>query len=220
MRHIKTCSALLLTMLTLAAPVAAQTARAASSGKPGGVLKARAARGSPQGFAIHETATIGHVAGHAVLQNLVIFDPLKPRETHGHHRRRSWPSAGRGRTTIATWSSSCASDVKWHDGQPFTSKDVKYTFDMVREAPDAPAKLRLNPRKEWYANVEADRGARARHGRVPAEAAPALAAPHAGLRATRPIYPPTCRWPSMRTGCVGTGPFKLKEWRGASSSSS
>ena len=45
--------------------------------------------------------------------------------------------------------------VKWHDGQPFTSKDVKFTFDMVREAPDAQTKLRLNPRKDWYANIEA-----------------------------------------------------------------
>src|SRR5207237_8901767 len=45
--------------------------------------------------------------------------------------------------------------VKWHDGQPFTSKDVKFTFDMLREAADAPAKLRINPRKDWYANVEA-----------------------------------------------------------------
>ena len=53
-------------------------------------------------------------------------------------------------------------DVKWHDGKPFTSKDVKFTFDMVREAPDAPAKLRINPRKDWYANVEAHRGARSR----------------------------------------------------------
>ena len=45
--------------------------------------------------------------------------------------------------------------MKWHDGQPFTAKDVKYTFDVVREAADAPARLRLSPRKEWYANVEA-----------------------------------------------------------------
>ena len=46
-------------------------------------------------------------------------------------------------------------NVKWHDGKPFTSKDVKYTFDVVREAPDAPAKFRLSPRKDWYANVDA-----------------------------------------------------------------
>src|SRR4029453_1296505 len=44
--------------------------------------------------------------------------------------------------------------VRWHDGQPFTSKDVKYTFDVVREAKDASAKLRLTPRKEWYANID------------------------------------------------------------------
>ena len=32
-------------------------------------------------------------------------------------------------------------DVKWHDGKPFTAKDVKFTFDMVREAPNAEGKL-------------------------------------------------------------------------------
>jgi len=37
--------------------------------------------------------------------------------------------------------------------KPFTGRDVKATFDMLRETPDAPAKLRLNPRKEWYANA-------------------------------------------------------------------
>ena len=46
-------------------------------------------------------------------------------------------------------------DVRWHDGKPFSSKDVKYTFDLLRETPDAPAKLRLNARREWYANVDA-----------------------------------------------------------------
>src|SRR5207249_11868704 len=45
--------------------------------------------------------------------------------------------------------------VNWHDGQPFTSRDVKVTSDMLRETADAPAKLRINPRKDWYANVEA-----------------------------------------------------------------
>jgi len=28
-------------------------------------------------------------------------------------------------------------NVKWHDGRPFTSRDVKFTFDMLCEAPDA-----------------------------------------------------------------------------------
>jgi hypothetical protein len=57
MRHVKTCSALLLTLLTLAATAAAQTARAASAGKPGGVLEPVLQEDLPQGFAIHESAT-------------------------------------------------------------------------------------------------------------------------------------------------------------------
>jgi peptide/nickel transport system substrate-binding protein len=24
-------------------------------------------------------------------------------------------------------------DVRWHDGQPFSAEDVKYTFDLVQE---------------------------------------------------------------------------------------
>ena len=48
-------------------------------------------------------------------------------------------------------------DVKWHDGKPFTSKDVKFTFDMLREAPEAQAKLRINPRKDWYATSRPSR---------------------------------------------------------------
>jgi len=27
--------------------------------------------------------------------------------------------------------------VRWHDGKQFSSKDVKYTFDLVRETPEA-----------------------------------------------------------------------------------
>ena len=81
MRHVQTCSALLLTMLTLAAPAAAQTARAASSGKPGGVLKPVLREDLPQGFAIHESAT-NSVTWPAMpcYSNLVIFDQQKQLE--------------------------------------------------------------------------------------------------------------------------------------------
>ncbi len=33
-------------------------------------------------------------------------------------------------------------NVTWHDGHPFTARDVKFSFDVVREAADAPAKRR------------------------------------------------------------------------------
>src|SRR5262249_54835315 len=102
--------------------------------------------------------------------------------------------------------------VKWHDGQPFTSKDVKYTFDMVREAPDAAGKLRINPRKDWYANVEHIEAAYSHTGAF------GLKRPRPSLimllaSGYSPVYPAHVPPAEFRTKCVGTGPFKLKEWR-------
>ena len=42
--------------------------------------------------------------------------------------------------------------VKWHDGKPFTAADVKCTWDMLTGK--SQEKLRLNPRKAWYRNLE------------------------------------------------------------------
>ena len=42
--------------------------------------------------------------------------------------------------------------VKWHDGKPFTAADVKCTLDLLQGK--ATEKLRLNPRKAWYRNVD------------------------------------------------------------------
>ena len=96
--------------------------------------------------------------------NLVIFDPLKRQESVDTvigelAEKWSWQDNYRNLVFFLR------KDVKWHDGKPFTSKDVKYTFDMVREAPDAAGKLRINPRKDWYANVENVEAPDAVHGR-------------------------------------------------------
>ena len=42
--------------------------------------------------------------------------------------------------------------VTWHDGRPFTAKDVQCTFDMLTGK--SSEKLRVNPRKAWYANLD------------------------------------------------------------------
>ena len=42
--------------------------------------------------------------------------------------------------------------VKWHDGKPFTATDVKCTWDLLQGK--ATEKLRVNPRKSWYNNLE------------------------------------------------------------------
>jgi ABC-type transport system substrate-binding protein len=41
--------------------------------------------------------------------------------------------------------------VAWHDGKPFTAKDVQCTFDMLTGK--SSDKLRVNPRKSWYRNL-------------------------------------------------------------------
>ena len=84
---------------------------------------------------------------------------------------------------------------------------------MVREASDATQKLRINPRKEWYDNVEAIEAAGAAHRRVPAQAPADLAPRSCSRAATRPSCPRTFPIAEQRTRCVGTGPFRLKEWK-------
>ena len=101
--------------------------------------------------------------------------------------------------------------MRWHDGRPFTSRDVKYTFDAVREAPDAPAKLRLSPRKDWYANVEAIEAPEShtvifRLKRPQPSLLLMLASGYS------PVYPAHVPLPDLRLRCVGTGPFRLKEY--------
>jgi peptide/nickel transport system substrate-binding protein len=143
--------------------------------------------------------------------NLVFFDPAKKTESMDTvvgelAEKWSWQDNYKNLVFFLR------KDVKWHDGKPFTSKDVKYTFDLVREAPEATAKLRINPRKDWYANVE--------HIEAPDPYTVVfrLKRPQPSLllmlaSGYSPIYAAHIPPANYRTTCVGTGPFKVKEWR-------
>jgi peptide/nickel transport system substrate-binding protein len=89
---------------------------------------------------------------------------------------------------------------------------VKFTFDMLREAPDAQAKLRINPRKDWYANIQQieapDPHTVVFHLKRPQPSLLLMLA-----SGYTPVYAAHVPPASYRTGCVGTGPFKVKEWR-------
>ena len=56
---------------------------------------------------------------------------------------------GQGRTRLTFH---LRKGVKWHDGKPFTAQDVKCTWDML--SGKSSEKLRLNPRKGWYRNIQ------------------------------------------------------------------
>ena len=180
--------------------------------KSGGTLNITQREDLPQGFAVHETGTISTSwPAMACLNNLVFFDPLKKvesAETIIGELAEKWSWQDNYRNLVFF----LRKGVKWHDGQPFTSKDVKFTFDMLREAPDAQGKLRINPRKDWYANlqnVEApDPQTVIFHLKKPQPSLLLMLA-----SGYSPVYAAHVPPASYRTGCVGTGPFKLKEWR-------
>ncbi|HEX6079736.1 MAG TPA: ABC transporter substrate-binding protein [Methylomirabilota bacterium] len=194
-------------------PAAAQpSASAVREGKPGGVLRPVLREDLPQGFAIHESAT-NSVTWPAMpcYSNLVIYDQTKRlgrTESIVPELAEKWSWQDNYRNLVFF----LRRDVRWHDGKPFTSKDVKFTFDVVREAPDAPAKLRINPRKEWYANVDAIEAP------DPYTVVFRLRRPQPSLVAMlasgyAPVIPAHVPLAEHRSRCIGTGPFKFKEWK-------
>src|SRR5262249_39679395 len=99
--------------------------------------------------------------------------------------------------------------VRWHDGKPFTARDVQCTFELLL---GGESKLRRNPRSAWWTNVEKVRAG------SEFEATFHLKGPQPSLLALlasgyTPIY--ACHVPvdQMRRRPVGTGPFKLAEFK-------
>ncbi len=112
--------------------------------KAGGTLKITH-RDNPPSASIHEEATISTVMPFmSVYNNLVVFDPKT--------RQNSIDAIVPDLATEWAWNADgtkltfkLRDGVKWHDGKPFTSADVKCTWDMVKGGEDS--KLRKNPRK-------------------------------------------------------------------------
>src|SRR6266851_1636207 len=139
--------------VTVAAALAAVVlaAPAAFAQKSGGILQ-MPDFASPASMSMHEESTI--TAGTPVMpvfNNLVMFDQ--------HVAQNSVASIVPDLATGWSWSEDgtqltfpLRQGVKWHDGKPFTAKDVKCTWELLLGA--ASEKLRVNPRKSWYSNVD------------------------------------------------------------------
>jgi peptide/nickel transport system substrate-binding protein len=181
----------------------------ASAQKPGGILKMYFFD-SPASMSIHEEATVaaqGPMMG--VFNNLVMYDQQVP--------QTSLNSIVPDLATEWSWEEDKTAltlrlrqGVKWHDGKPFTAKDVKCTWDLLQGK--STEKLRLNPRKAWYRNLDevvtnGDFEVTFRLKR-PQPAFIALLA--SGFS---PVYP--CHVPpaEMRQRPIGTGPFKFVEFK-------
>ena len=201
--HLRICSATAWLLITLA------LAPAALAQKQGGVLR-QYMIDSPASMSIHEEATIyAERPMMAVFNNLVLFDQ--------HIKQNTLDSIVPDLATGWSWSEDgteltfpLRQGVKWHDGKPFTAKDVKCTWDLLTG--NSGEKLRINPRKTWYRNLEevttnGDLQVTF-HLKRPQPSFLALLA--SGFS---PVYP--CHIPprDMRSHPIGTGPFKFVEFK-------
>jgi peptide/nickel transport system substrate-binding protein len=144
-----------------------------------------------------------------VFNNLVVYDQHKPQnsmDTIVPELATSWSwSADKTALTFKL-----REGVKWHDGQPFTAKDVKCTWDMLRGVSEQ--KFRKNPRKDWYANVteitvNGDHEATFKLKRPQPSLIAMLASGYS------PVYPCHVTPAQMRTHPIGTGPYKFVEFK-------
>ena len=185
----------------VAAPAAAQ--------KRGGVFRVWNFD-SPPGLNIYEQATPpGQGPLMAIYNNLILFDQHVAQDNLASivpdlATKWSWNEEG----TELTFT--LRQGVKWHDGMPFTAKDVLCTIDLQLDK--GPQKVRFNPRKSNFKNlasVTAEGDFQVTfHLKRRQPAFPMLLA--GGFGAITPCHQTPDQ---MRQHPIGTGPFKFVEFR-------
>jgi ABC-type transport system substrate-binding protein len=131
--------------------IALCSAGSAFAQKRGGILKSYSID-SPASMSIHEEVTVYSLRPvMGVFNNLVLYDQ--------HVKQNSMQSIVPELANSWTWDEDGTrltfklhEGVKWHDGKPFTARDVKCTWDLLQGK--ASERLRINPRKAWYRNLE------------------------------------------------------------------
>src|SRR5256714_7482772 len=203
MRSVQTLAVAALAVLAIADPAPAGEA------KQGGILRVYH-RDSPASASIHEEATYSvNIPFMPVFNNLVMFKQDVPQnsvESIVPDLAESWAWRDDGKALVFK----LRQGVKWHDGKPFTSADVKCTFDMLMGK--SQQKFRKNPRKSWYDEVSDV----TTNGDF--EATFNLKRPQPALLSLlasgyTPVYPCHVSPGDMRTKPVGTGPFKFVEFK-------
>jgi peptide/nickel transport system substrate-binding protein len=201
--HLRHCAAIAGLLITLVAGASA------FAQKQGGILRSYMLD-SPASMSIHEEATIyAERPMMAVFNNLVLFNQ--------HVKQNTLDSIVPDLATGWSWSEDGAEltfplrqGVKWHDGKPFTANDVKCTWDLL--VGKSAEKLRINPRKAWYRNLEevTTNGdfEVTFHLKRPQPSFLALLA--SGFS---PVYPCHVAPRDMRSRPIGTGPFKFVEFK-------
>jgi peptide/nickel transport system substrate-binding protein len=181
----------------------------AAAERQGGTLRVTH-RDSPASMSIHEEGTFSVIIPMmGVFNNLILFDQHVPQNSLASivpelATAWSWDEDG----TALTFT--LRQGVKWHDGKPFTSADVKCTWNLL--AGRAAEKLRLNFRAAWYLNLkEVTTNGDFEVTFHLSRRQPAFLAMLAS--GYSPVYPCHVSAKDMRQHPVGTGPFKFVEYK-------
>src|ERR1700761_7413331 len=188
--------------LVMAGPAAAQ--------KKGGTLRLYHHDNPPSTSLLEESPIASVMPFAAVFNNLVVFDPARTHEsldTVIPDLAESWSWD----PTNTKLTFKLRHGVTWHDGKPFTAKDVQCTWRMLIGKGEA-ADFHRNPRKVWYSKLQ-DVSINGDD-----EATFELSEPQPSLlvllaSAFSAVYPCHVPQQAMRTRPIGTGPFKLVDFK-------
>ena len=173
-------------------------------------------RDNPPSASIHEEATISvNQPFMAVFNNLVMFDPKEKINSPDKivpDLAESW-SWNPDQTKLTF---KLRSGVKWHDGKPFSAKDVKCTWDALTGKADEKSDIvRKNPRKVWYSNLKDVADGRLRPPRSPSK----LGRPQPSFLSMlaagySPVY--ACHVPTAATCAPSRSAPARSRWRSSS----
>src|SRR5262245_17975167 len=180
-------------------------AQPAATPKSGGILRTYNATNPPSPSIIEEATIATAFTFSGIFNNLLGFDQSKPLvglDTIVPELAQTWAwDASRTRLILRL-----RRDVTWHDGKPFTAKDVECTWNKILGKD--PDEFRKNPRRVWWHNlkevtVNGDFEATFVLDK-PQPSFPVLIASNMS-----PVY--SCHVPAkdMRSKPIGTGPFRF-----------
>ena len=181
----------------------------AQAQKQGGTLRIYNTTQPPSASPHEESTVATNMPFMAVFNSLVRYDPLKPQNSFDTivpelATRWAWDDTG----TKLTFT--LREGVTFHDGKPFTSKDVQCTWHRLNGIEKD--YFRRSPRAIWYENlkevtINGDHEATFHLTKRQPSMLAMLASGHS------PVYPCHVAARDMRTKPIGTGPFKFQEFK-------
>jgi peptide/nickel transport system substrate-binding protein len=177
--------------------------------KSGGTLRTYQ-RDNPASASVNEEATYStNVPFMSIFNNLVIYKQDAPQNSDATIEPELATSWAWSKDNLSL-TFKLREGVKWHDGKPFTARDVKCTFDLLQDK--STERLRKNPRKLLWQNVQdvvpnGDFEVTFKLGRPQPSLLALLASGYTAM------YPCHATPAQQRTKPIGTGPFMFAEFK-------